>query len=204
MSDHTITTQATATVQTAPDTAFIECCVFGDADSVEAARASLQDREQTIRESLPDSVEDIRIGEFTLEETSDLFAYEGDAQFRAKKCLYVECVPSDGVEVGEIVLDTGGTVESIRFTVSTSDRETMEDEALEKALDRSRAKAERLASHEDLSISGVNSITTGDDSGGLGSDLVDDALSNIDDNDFAVQPITVEQAVQVTYRLSGP
>lgn len=205
MTDQTITTQASATVENPADTALIECCVIADADTISATRDTMEDRERTIRAALDESIDvpvEIQTLEFTLTETSELFAYEGDAQFRAEKRLGVECPPSAAIDVGQPVLDAGGTIEEIHFILDDTERTALEEEALVGALDRAIRKAERLASSEGLAISGIESITTRDDSCGFGSSIVDDALSSSWDGDFEPKSIVVEQSIEVRFTLT--
>lgn len=205
MTDRNVTTQATARERIEPSTAFVECRITGDADSAHAAHDIADDRVNTIREGLADELSSsptVELTDLSIKETSEVFGYEGDAQFRAERRVMVGCGPDTVKRIVEIVIDGGGTVVEVRFSIDEAARERLEDRALKLALDRAREKAALLAEAEELELSTVESMATQGGSGEFGSRLLDDALAGTTESNLESHAMIVEQSVEATFALS--
>jgi uncharacterized protein YggE len=152
-------------------------------DAVTAAPA---DRIQTV---------DVRV-----EDTEEVFAPDGDAQYQSTEKLHIACAAETAEEVVVEVSDAGGCVETIDFYVHEDVNQQLQEEALAEATEQARRKADRIAAAEGLSVSRVEEIRTGDESSEMGS-IVDTALERYDADNFHPTPVTVSEAVTVTYAL---
>lgn len=198
----TVTVDATARTQRAPDRAAIELETVGEGETPAVARAHAHDRAETIRESITDvSAEQIRTANIEVAETDGMFGPDSDAEYHATERLTIECQP-DAVEA--VVLDiteVGGTVQSVEFGLRTDVHNRLQDETLTAAMDRARTKAERMAAAEGRDIAGIEGISTADIISGM-DDIVDEALDESYDADFSPSPVTVAESVEVVYQLT--
>lgn len=198
-----ITVEATGTREELPELAAVEVRASGEAESAAGAHANARDVASAVRTSLLDagfSDEDVRTVERSVEETSGPFEDDPDAPYRGVERLVVDCTVDTAEEAVVRATDAGGTVPEVRFDLPESLRRRLEEEALEAAMGRARARAERLAGAEGLSVRGVLEVDDADGGGGL-SGLVDEAIGNWPENDFSPNPVTVSETVTVTYEL---
>jgi uncharacterized protein YggE len=203
MTTRTITTDATARRETDPELATVEVTVTGDGEKASGARALARDRAATIHDSLSTvSADQIRTVDIQVEDATEPFTPDIDAQYQATERLHVECVPETAEPVVVEVTDAGGTVQTVTFQVHDQIRRQLQDEALAAAMERAREKASRLAAVEGLAVSDVKSITTREVSTGMDS-IVEEALEGSPDTDLSPPPITVSEAVEVVYELTA-
>jgi uncharacterized protein YggE len=204
MADRTITTVGTGRREARPELATVEVTAIGEGESAVAARETARDRAASVRASVTESLvssEQIRRVGVELEESSQLFDSVDDVPFRATERLRVDCVPetADGVVVA--ASDAGGTVPTVRFDLHDGRRGELRLAALDAAMERARAKAERMAGAEDLAVDGVREVTSTETSTGMES-IVDEALVGSHDADFHPDPIPVTESVEVVYDLA--
>lgn len=201
MSDRTITADATGRSESIPDLATVEVVVTGEGDTATAARTVAADRATTVRESLAVPADRIGTVDLTVEDADDPFAPDIDAAFRATERLHVECVPET---VESVVLDVsgvGGSVASVEFHVHADVHRRLQDEALADAMERARAKAERMAAVEGLAVDDVREVTTCETGTGMDG-IVDQALSGCgSDVDIDPSPVVATERVEVVYEL---
>jgi len=203
MTTRTITTDATARRETDPELATVEINVTGQGNEAADARALARDRAATIRDSLTAvSADQIRTVDIQVEDATEPFTADIDAQYQATERLHVECVPETTEQVVVEVTDAGGTVRSVEFQVHEQVRRQLQDEALAAAMERAREKASRLAAVEGLVVSDVQRITTTEVSTGMDS-IVEEALEGSPDTDLSPAPIAVSEAVEVVYELTA-
>ncbi len=112
-----------------------------------------------------------------------------------------ELVVENRSRVGELVdvaVANGATsIGGVQFRLADEDRDALRQQALQRAMEQARSEAETLAGTEDLTITGVESISTSQsyfDGGGAVALEQADAGTTIDSG-----PITVRADVQVTY-----
>jgi len=201
MTDRTLTVQAFATREQTPDLATVEVSAIGEGDSVAAARTASRDRAHMIEDAVTAAPADrIQTVDVRVEDTEEVFAPDGDAQYQSTEKLHIACAAETAEEVVVEVSDAGGCVETIDFYVHEDVNQQLQEEALAEATEQARRKADRIAAAEGLSVSRVEEIRTGDESSEMGS-IVDTALERYDADNFHPTPVTVSEAVTVTYAL---
>lgn len=202
MARPTVTTDGTGKSEAPPDLATVEITAIRSGSSATVARRSARDCAETIRESLTAegvSGAHIRRVSSQIEEPSQMFDRgEDDDPYRATERLVVECLPETAGDVVTAVTDAGGTVPDVAFHLHEDVRRSLEEEALDAAMDRARRKAKRLAAAEGATLAGIREITTTDGGCGMES-IVDEALAGRPDS--CPDPITVTESVEAVYEL---
>ncbi|MXV63953.1 DUF541 domain-containing protein [Natronorubrum sp. JWXQ-INN-674] len=159
--DRTITTNATASCETAPELARIAGTVTGDGDTATVARSTARDRVSTIRDSLTDiSAVRIQIVNRRIEHTSEMFEPETDAQYQATERLQIECAPETAADVVVEVTDAGSTIQSVEFGLQEKSRRELRNDALAEAMNRARKRAESIAAAEGVAVGSIRDVTT--------------------------------------------
>lgn len=201
MSRRTTTVTATHRCERLPDLATIEAVAIGEGESAAGARAAASDLATNVRESLTAvSSERVVTVEIQVEETDRMFDPAVDAAYQATERLRIDCVPETAEDVVVEATDAGGSVPTIEFELHEDVRRQLQDEALAGAVERARAKAERLAAAEETTVGEAVEITT--DEGGSGTDgLVDEALAMNEDDGLQPTPVTVSETVEVVFEL---
>ena len=195
-----ITTRATAECESNPDFASVRVKAVGEGDTPETAHANAEDRAATIHQSLISTIipeEQIHKSGVRVEEVSEILGHDSDAEYRSTETLHVECDPETVSEIFKIATGSGGTVSQVRFKLYDDVRDSLQEEAISAALNRSRKKAERIATVEGLEIDGVQEVTT--------SEAETDALFEeewMEETNLHPGPITVSETVEVTYEFS--
>lgn len=203
MTIRTITVEATARRDAAPELARVEVTVTGAADEATDARALARDRAATVRDSVtPVSADRIRTVDIQIEDATEAFGPDIEAQYQATERLHVECVPETAETVVVDVTDAGGTVQTVQFQIHDSVREQLQDDALAAAMERTREKASRLAAVEGLVVSDVQNITTRDANAGMDS-IVEEALERSPDTGLSPATVGVSERVEVVYELAA-
>jgi uncharacterized protein YggE len=206
MTPPTISVTAAGRREALPEQATIEAVAIGTGASAEAALASAQDCEATIRGTI-DAVpaDQVRTVELQVENTDEMFDPVTEAAYEATASMEVRCAPQR-VEAAVVeVADAGGRVRNVEFELSEERYRTLQEEALTAATDRAREKAERIATAEGLTITGVREVsTTGTTPGetssiGENSSLVEAALADSSDTGLQPSPIEVVEAVEAVY-----
>lgn len=195
-----ITTDGTGRREAMPDLAMVEVAVTGDGCSAGTADATARDHAAIVRESLPVSDDRIRTVERCVDDTSELFEPETDAQFQATERLVVDCVPDTAADVVVEAADAGATVRTVDFHLHESVRQKLQDEALADATARAREKAERIAAVEDLQVTAVREMTAVETSDGMES-FIDEGLPFDPDDEFNPGPVAVTGTVTVEFDL---
>ncbi|WP_135851935.1 SIMPL domain-containing protein [Halorussus salinus] len=204
MSRRTITADATGRRSVPPERATVELKVTGDGDSPTAARRTVADRAATLRASLTDEVpsaDRVATVELRVSDSSKAFDPATDAPYFAVERLHVDCAPETASEVAVVATESGATVPDVQFRLDETVHRRLQDEALADAMARARAKADRLAAAEELSVGRVREVTT-ETSDDAMSDIVEEALANGPETDLSPEPIAVSETVEVVYELA--
>lgn len=204
MSTRTITVDATERQSATPDKATITVQAIGGGRRPPEARETVRDHAATIKESMTaiDSEQIQTVGS-RVERTGEFFDPPTDAEYHATEHLYVECVPEIAGQIVTEVTEAGGTIESVRFELHASTRQSLHDAALTAAMERAREKATCMAAVEGLEIDGVERVTTADGTVDENSELNLFGGSFVeDDANMVPKPIAVAGAVKVVYALS--
>lgn len=201
MGSRTITTDAIGRCEAVPDLATVEVVVIGEGGSASAARAIVNDRAATLRESITDVATDqIRTVDLQVQDTDEVFDPATDAPFQATEQLQVDCVPENAESVVIDVADAGGRVQSVQFQLHEDKHQDLQNNAITSAMKRARQKAEHMAAAEGLTVAEIQEATTKEVSTGFES-IVDEALASGPDAELHPAPLTVSERVEVEYKL---
>jgi uncharacterized protein YggE len=202
MTSRTITTDAVARCEAAPDLATVEAVALGEAESAGDARAIAKDRASTLRESIADaSADQVRTVDLQVQDTDEMFDPATDAAFQATERLHIDCLPEAAESVVVDVANAGGRIQSVRFQLHEDKHRELRNEAIESAMERARGKAERIASAEGLALAEMRDATTKEVSTGFES-IVDEALASSPETNLQPAPVTVSEGVEVVYELA--
>jgi uncharacterized protein YggE len=202
MTSRTITTDAIARCEAAPDLAIVEAVAIGEGESAGAARAIAKDRASTLRESVTDvSPDQVRAVDLQVQDTDEIFDPVTDAPFQATERLHIECLPETAEAVVVDVTNAGGQIQSVQFHLHENKHQELQNEAIRSAMERAREKAEQIASAEGLALAGIQEATTREVSTGLES-IADEAFASGPDTNLHPTPITVSERVEVVYELT--
>ncbi|WP_415378606.1 SIMPL domain-containing protein [Halosimplex sp. TS25] len=165
MSD-TITVGASGQVQAQADRAVVRVGVVATGDDIETVREQLSSNASQMRSALNEIGIDssqIRTGYYDI---STNRRYGGgqseEPEYRAVHSFSITVEDPDSV--GEVI-DTAVTnganeVDGVEFTLSSDKREELRQEALTEAMDTARGEASTIAGAEDLTITGVDRVST--------------------------------------------
>ncbi|WP_459194530.1 SIMPL domain-containing protein [Halosimplex sp. J119] len=207
---NTITVGASGQVQTQADRAVVNLGIVATGDNIETVREQLSSNASQMRTALNEMGVDssqIRTGYYDISTNRRYGGGESEQpEYRAVHsfAITVEDPDSVGEVIDTAVTNGANEVDGVEFTLSADKREELRQEALDKAMDTARGEASTIASAEDLSINGVDRVSTteyhsrtysvetaamaGDASGG----------TSIDSG-----PVTVSASVNVVYETSS-
>ncbi|AXG08497.1 SIMPL domain-containing protein [Haloplanus rubicundus] len=202
MTSRTITTDAIARCEAAPDLAIVEAVAIGEAESAGAARAIAKDRAFTLRKSVTDvSPDQVRTVDLQVQDTDEIFDPATDAPFQATERLHIECLPENAEAVVVDVTTAGGQIQSVHFHLHEDKHLELQNKAIRSAMERAREKAEQIASVEGLVLAEIQEATTKEVSTGLET-IADEAFASSPDTNLHPAPITVSEGVEVVYELA--
>jgi uncharacterized protein YggE len=168
----TISVSASASATAAPDVATVRLSVVERADSAEDARAGLASAVETLRAELDAAgIDDDAISTSGYYLQADYDYHDGEREQRGYVATQSFAVDAPAVDRAGAVIDAavaGGAnrVDGVQFTLSDERRQDLRADVLTDAMDRSRADADAIASAAGLSVVGVESVSTGGNSGG--------------------------------------
>lgn len=198
----TITVDATGTCETVPELASVDIDARDEGETAAAACAGARNRAEMIRTSIQAVPDDrIRTVDFQIRDTAEAFDSTTDAAFVARERLTVDCKPEAVEAVISETTDASGTVREVHFTLQSDVEQRLEDEALGKAMERARQKAEQLVAPESLTLGDVIEVTTKNTEWGMDS-LVDEALAMHSDTVVDPSPVTVSETIEVSFEIT--
>ncbi|MFC7140201.1 SIMPL domain-containing protein [Halosimplex aquaticum] len=166
MSD-TITVGASGQVQAEADRAVVRVGVVATGDNIQTVRKQLSNNASQMRSALNkmgiDSSQ-IRTGYYDIS-TNRRYGGGGQTDQPEYRAVHSFSITVDDPDsVGQVV-DTAVTnganeVDGIQFTLSEDKRESLRQKALSEAMDSARGEASTIASAEDLSVTGVDRVST--------------------------------------------
>lgn len=198
----TISTSGTGQLSAEADLAVVSVAVTARADSADDARGQVADGVASVREALAGA----GVPEDAV--TTAYFAVRPDYHdedrapdgYRATHALRVETDPARAGEVVDLAVGNGATeVNGVQFTLTDETRDDLRSEALAQAVDRARADADAVAGAADLQITGVESISVGNNysPGPFYAEAAADRAGGA--TSFAPGPVTVSASVSITY-----
>jgi uncharacterized protein YggE len=202
MKSRTITTDAIGQCEVVPDLATVEASATGEGESASDARAIAKDQASTIRESITDiSTDQIRTVDLQVQDTDEIFDPVTDAPFQATERLHINCLPENAESVVIDVTNVDGQIQTVQFQLREDKRRKIQDKAINSAMERTRRKAEQMATAEGLTVAGLQEAAT-TDVGTEFESIVDEAIASSPDTNLHPAPITVSEGVKAVYELT--
>lgn len=168
----TIEVTASAEAAAAPDRAVVRPAVVATGETAEGARRQVAESAATMRAAIRDlGIADDRvrtigfdirpITDSTGEET-EIRGYRAEQRFEIEVDASAEDLGASAGTVVDTAVQSGANeVDGVRFTLSPDRRQSLREQALQRATTDARNEADHLADLSDLAISGVGSISTG-------------------------------------------
>lgn len=198
MTARTVTTTASATRATAPDSATVVVTALGEGVTAARARERARSRAATIRTAIETAAEvTIETVDHRVTNGAATFDPETEAAFRAVEEFQAQCQPTAVDAVVVEATDEGGGVDQVQFALTTATRTELQDTAMTAAVGRAHKKAEQLAAAEGLAVGAAQTITT--QPARPDGDPIDDTWES--DPTIHPAPISVTERVEVTYEL---
>jgi len=200
----TISVGATGEATADPDRAVATVGVEATATDAETARQRVAENVSTLRAALAEAgIDDDQIttNHYAIRQDHESKRSESTpTQYEAVHSFEVQIEDVDAVgSVIETAVDNGATnVGRVEFTLSQETRSDLREEALAAAMDSARSDAEALASNANLSVAGVESVST---SNGHVRPYRAEAALAADGAATSIEsgPVSVRAQVQVTY-----
>ncbi|MDS0219962.1 SIMPL domain-containing protein [Haloarcula sp. S1AR25-5A] len=201
----TVSVNADATVERAPDRATVTVAAVGRGETAEAARNNLSGDADAITSALEDEGADVTSSRFQIRPEYEE-SREGREQVGYVAIHTVEAETSDVGTAGTLIdaaVDAGADrVEGVRYSLSEETRQNAREEALTTAMDNARTDAEVVAAAEDRAIGDAVTIQTSNH----GRPVVYEAAAYAGDagGQTSIEPgeVTVDASVSVTYELA--
>ncbi len=200
----TITVRATGTIETAPDTGYIQLGVHTRADSAEQAVEKNSDEMKAVIDAMIDAgidESDLSTSRFSVSPVYEQRDREERQLVGFQVQNTVEAAIRDIEHIGHVIdaaVSAGAnTVDNINLQVS--DRESLEDEAIQLAVQRAREKAEVAGAEAGQSIVGVSSMQVIDEVVGIPRMRMEDAAYG----EVPIMPgqISVSSTVQMIFEI---
>lgn len=206
--NRTITVDASGQVTAQPDQAVVRIAVVTRGDTAELARQRLAENVSSLRSGLSEagvSDDQVTTSGYDIGQRRVRVPNAADDQpqteFVARQSF--EVTLTDTGNVGAVIDAAAGSgateVGGVRFTLSDDRRESLRQDALSAAMDNARRNAGTLAEQGNLSITGVGSIESVEQS--VGPYYAQTAVSADAGGGTTVDsgPVTVSAHVRVTY-----
>jgi len=200
----TVSVNADATVERAPDRATVTVAALGRGETAEAARNNLSGDAEAITAALEDEGANVTSSRFQIRPEYEE-SREGREQVGYVAIHTVEAETSDVETAGTLIdaaVDAGADrVEGVRYSLSEETQQAAREEALTTAMDNARTDAEVVAAAEGRSVGDAVTVQTSDH----GRPVVYEAAAYAGDagGRTNIQPgeVTVDASVSVTYEL---
>lgn len=201
----TISTTGTGTVDAESDLAVVSVAVVATAASADDARGQVATDVERMRTALraagvPDDA--VSTASFAVVPEYDYRDGERTERgFRAVHTFRIETDPARAGEVVDVAVGNGATeVHGVTFTLTGETRASLRAQAVERAVTAARADADAMATAADLSVTGVETMST---SGGFSPVERFDVAEAAGDGartTFEPAPVAVSVTVQIAYR----
>lgn len=165
-SNATIEVSATGEVQAQADKAVVRVAIVSTGDDVESVREDLAENASSMREALSEmGLEDdqIRTAYYDISSNRRHRSPEGDQpDYRGTHAFEITVNETDrvGAVIDTAVTNGANEIDNVDFTLSADKREALRQQALDRAMDGARNEAETVAASENLTVAGVDEITT--------------------------------------------
>lgn len=207
----TIQVSASGSVASSPDKAVIRLGVEATAENASVARKRVAENVSAMRnalETLGLGADQIRTTDYDLFKEERRGAHRDEkgtekAVYRARHQFAVELYDADRAgSVIDTAIASGATnLYDIDFTLSAETRRSLREQALERAMTNARSEADTLARSANLTVSGVDIVTTVDGGGGgiPQGTAVATGADGTGSTSISSGPVTVSVSVTVEY-----
>ncbi|ADQ66126.1 hypothetical protein C499_09959 [Halogeometricum borinquense DSM 11551] len=200
----TITVSGNGEVKAESDLAVLSVAVTATASSADEARAQVADRSETMRQALREAgVADdaVTTSHFRVRAQYNHNGKERNVTgYEAVHTYSIEVSPDRAGEVLDVAVGNGANeVQHVSFTLSEEARADLRNDALNAAMDSARTDADTLASAANLSITGVQSVSTSGGYHPVEPRMEYDTPAANSGTSFEPGPVTVSATVTVTY-----
>ena len=200
----TISATGTGSVDTDADLAVVSVAVVATADSADDARGQVAADVERMRTALREAgVPDDAVSTASFAVYPE-YSYDGGERtergFRAMHSFQIETAPERAGEVVDVAVGNGATqVQGVSFTLTEETRASLREQAISRAVTAARGDADAMAGAADLSITGIESMST---SGGFvpTERFAVEADAGGASTTFEPAPVRVSVTVSVTYR----
>jgi uncharacterized protein YggE len=204
MSD-TITVAGSGSVQAQADRAVVRVAVLATGDDIGTVRQQLSDNASQMRSALNEmdiSGSQIQTAYYDISSNQRYGrTEEGQPNYRAIHSFSVTVENPDkaGKVIDTAVSNGASEVDGVEFTLSEDRRQELRQEALTEAMETARGEASTIAAAEDLSIAGVDRVSSTDY--GRSPYRVETAALASGDSGTSIDsgPVTVSASVTVVY-----
>jgi hypothetical protein len=157
---------ATGTVEADPDQAIVRVAVVETAEDAAVARSRLAENASSMREALAEmGIEDEQISTARYDLDRDYRSEDRRTpRYRAVHAFQITLTDLDRVgEVIDTAVENGASqVDDVRYTLSEERRRDLREDALGEAMADARGQADVIAESADLTVTGVNRVSTTD------------------------------------------
>lgn len=200
IAEPTITTEATGSVETTPESVQLTIQATAIAEGTNTARQQALDKAIRIREHINESsvnIYHLETEKSILKDSSDTFDSNLDeGEFQATERMSAACSPDDASKLVEVISAVDGTIPTAKFSVPDEKRRTLKSKAVTNAMNEARAIGEAIADSEGLAIVGVSNVRqppTDEDEDPM------ESLKHAPGFNFHPHTITFAERVTVTY-----
>lgn len=210
--EESVTVSAGGSAETDPDEAVVRVSVTAVRDDATAARQAVARNVSAVRASLQElglEESQIRTVDYNLWEDRERRPPEKDGEpaIRYRASHDLEITVTDIDRVGAVIdetIDSGATnIRDVRFTLSKQTRRSLRQQALQDAMENARSQASTLAGSADLSLAGVQSVTTVEQDHGVRPVAFEAAAGDGGGTAIEAGPVTVSASVVVTYNATS-
>ena len=163
----TVSVGATGSASAQPDEAVVYVAVTATANDAATARDRVATNATSVRKALAVLVgpDQIRTTSFNVYQRSDATPTKTGTRTHYYAthafAVTVSNVDSVGTVIDTAINGGASTVQSVQYTLSDATRKKLREQALGSAMSDARSQADTLASNGDLTITGVQSVSTG-------------------------------------------
>ncbi|WP_436911001.1 SIMPL domain-containing protein [Halosimplex marinum] len=206
----TITVGASGQVQAEADRAVVRVGVVATGDDIETVRSHLSTNASSMRSALNEmGIEDGQIRTAYYDISTNRRYGGAPSEEPAYRAIHTFAITTDDPgSVGQVV-DTAVTsgadeVDGVEFTLSADKREELRQEALTEAMNSARGEASTIAAAEDLSVTGVDRVSTTEyHARSYGVQTAALAAGGDGGTSIDSGPVSVSASVTVVYETSG-
>ena len=197
----TVEVDGRSSIDVAPDTFVVTIEVEVGDSTAARARDLEEDHRNTLRDALPDVVDDTDItvtGRYVGESTA-AFEEVTTGDYTARTTLDIRCAPNALNDIVVTATDTGATIESVTPIVSDGRREELREELVTAATENARDQANHIAETLDRPITDLVSISTSDPGplDGFADEIIPSGVSA----NYDPGPVELAACVTATYEL---